>query len=296
MRRHVVIRAERLAHPADHHGLEPGRAFAGQVEEEHRHQHVAPARDAVSQLGRQLAAEPVGEGVLGGAGDDVGGRALQHRHMGGGFGHRRHQGNGGGAAADHDNPLAGVVERFRPFLRVHQLAAVLLDAGEVRQVAAGVVVVAAAAIDEAAGEADGLRAVLGLDCPGGVRRRPGDAYDPVIEADLLVHPVRDGRLADVFQDGGAVGDRLGLGPGAERVAEGIHVGVGAHAGVAEQIPGAAAAVARFEDEEGFARVAHGQMAPGADAGQASADDQDVEMLHEGSPSSLWACAISVGGD
>jgi hypothetical protein len=52
---------------------------------------------------------------------------------------------------------------------------------------------------------------------------------------------------DVVADRGAVGDRLAFGPGLERVAERVHVGVRAHARIAEQVPGAADRRARFQD-------------------------------------------------
>ena len=55
----------------------------------------------------------------------------------------------GGAAADHHDLLAGVVEVFGPVLGMHDGAAELLDAGEVGGVALVVVVVAAAEEHEA---------------------------------------------------------------------------------------------------------------------------------------------------
>jgi hypothetical protein len=72
--------------------------------------------------------------------------------MRGALSHRRNQRDGGGAAADYDHPLAFVVERFRPLLRVHNLPAKPLDAGPLRRVASLVVVVAGAEVEEVAGE------------------------------------------------------------------------------------------------------------------------------------------------
>jgi hypothetical protein len=88
-------------------------------------------------------------------------------------------------------------------------------------------------------------------------------------------------LADVVQDGRAVGDRLGVLPRPEAVAQRVHVGVRAHAGIAEQIPGAAARLAAFEDGVALARAAILQVPGGADAGEAGADDQDIEVLDSG---------------
>ncbi len=53
------------------------------------------------------------------------------------------------------------------------------------------------------------------------------------------------------RDRGAVGDRLGLGPRLEVVAQGVHVAVGTDARIAEQVPGAADRLARFEDGVGL---------------------------------------------
>ncbi len=77
---------------------------------------------------------------------------------------------------------------------------------------------------------------------------------------------------------GAVGQHLQLVPRPELVAEGEHVGVGADARVAEQVPGAAEALAALEDRDGLVRELGGELAGRADAGQAGADDQDVEVL------------------
>jgi hypothetical protein len=65
--------------------------------------------------------------------------------------HCRHQRHGGGAAADHDDPLVAVVEVLWPLLRVHHLAVELIQARELRVVAAFVAVVAAAQVQKAAG-------------------------------------------------------------------------------------------------------------------------------------------------
>src|SRR6266550_8959442 len=98
------------------------------------------------------------------------------------------------------------------------------------------------------------------------------------KADLLVDAVFNRGLADIVQNSRAVGDRLRLGPRLERIAEREHVAVGADAGVAKQIPGAADAVAPFEDDKALARAFPPQMKTGADAGEPGADDQHVEMV------------------
>ena len=82
----------------------------------------------------------------------------------------------------------------------------------------------------------------------------------------------------VLQDRRAVGDGLGLLPGLERVAQRVHVRIGADAGVAEQVPGAAEALAAFEDDEAAVGAALAQVHRRADARQAGADHQHVEVF------------------
>ena len=100
----------------------------------------------------------------------------------------------------------------------------------------------------------------------------------MVEADLLVDAVLDRGLANVVQDVRPVGDRLRLGPRLERIAEREHVRVGADAGIAKQVPGAADAVAALEDGVALARAFLLQVIPRADAGKPGADDQDVEVF------------------
>src|ERR1700722_10643996 len=85
-------------------------------------------------------------------------------------------------------------------------------------------------------------------------------------------------LADIVQDPRPVGDRLGLGPWLERIAEREHVAVGADAGIAEQVPGAADGVAALENDVALAGALLLQVIARADAGQPGADDQHVEMF------------------
>ena len=103
-------------------------------------------------------------------------------------------------------------------------------------------------------------------------------HDAVIEPDVRLDPVLARGLAHVVEDRGAVGDRLGLAPRLERVAERVHVGVRADPRIAEQIPGAADALARLEDRVGLTGAILLEVMRGADAGQAGADDQDVNVL------------------
>src|SRR5581483_673534 len=98
-------------------------------------------------------------------------------------------------------------------------------------------------------------------------------------ANLAVDAVLGRGLAHVVEDAWAVGDRLRLGPRLEGIAEREHVRVGADAGIAEQVPGAADGVAAFEDDEILRRTFGLQVIAGGDAGQAGADDHHVEMFY-----------------
>ncbi len=100
----------------------------------------------------------------------------------------------------------------------------------------------------------------------------------MVEADFPVDAVLGRGLADIVQDLRSVGDRLRLGPWLERIAQREHVAVGADAGIAEQVPGAADAVAALEDGKALARTFVLQVISRADAGQPGADDQHVEMF------------------
>lgn len=182
------------------------------------------------------------------------------------------------AAADDDDPLARDVEVVRPLLRVDQRAGVALDAREDRRVALVVAVVAARAEQPRAGEPAGLAAGLDLDGPVAVLARPRRAADRVAVADQPVDAALAGGLAQVLQDVRSVGDGLAAVPGAEAVGEGREVGVGPDAGVAEQAPRAAELVARLQQREAALRVLLAQVVRDADAGQAGADDEDVEVL------------------
>src|SRR5262245_23851073 len=99
-----------------------------------------------------------------------------------------------------------------------------------------------------------------------------------MKPDIPVDAVLGRGLPHIVEDVRPVRDRLRLGPRLEGIAEREHVAVGADAGIAKQIPGAADAVAPLQDDVALARALFLQMIAGADAGQARADDKDVEMF------------------
>ena len=102
--------------------------------------------------------------------------------------------------------------------------------------------------------------------------------DPVAEADVPVDAVLGDGLAQVGQDRRPVGDRLVGGPRLEAVAERVHVAVGAHARVAEQVPRAADVVAPLEDHVRPVGALTSQVVGGADAGDPGADDDDIKVF------------------
>ena len=207
-------------------------------------------------------------------------RTLQHRHVAGLLGHRRDERDGGGAAADDDHPLAGVVEVFRPVLRMHDLAPEPLPALEVRRVPLVVAVVAAAAEDPVRAQ---LRPPTGVglfdvDGPAGVHSRPGRRDDPLVVADVRFDAVlRDG-LLQVGQDLVAAGDRVLVPPRFELVAERVQIRVRSDTGVAEQVPRATDRAAGLDDGVRPSGQVALQVVRSADAGDPGSDDQDVDML------------------
>src|SRR5262249_7807889 len=81
-----------------------------------------------------------------------------------------------------------------------------------------------------------------------------------------------------FADVGAVGDAFFPGPRLVREAQREDAAVGADAREAKEVPGAADVGASLEDGEGVAGVALLDAVRGADARDACADDDDVEVL------------------
>src|SRR3546814_4582679 len=101
-----------------------------------------------------------------------------------------------------------------------------------------------------------------------------DVCSSDLEADLRVDALGCGGVLDVLQDRRAVRERLLSVPRAERVAEREHVGVGAQARVAEQVPGATYRVTRLEDRVPRPGAIGLHVVTRAAAGQDSTDDQE----------------------
>ena len=154
----------------------------------------------------------------------------------------------------------------------------VLRPGEVRRIALVVVVIAPAQEQELAGYLDRLAVNLGLNGPEGVVRRPGRIPDQMSEADVGLDPLVLRRIAHVFQDGRAVGNGLGLGPGLEGITQGVHVAVRPDARIAEQVPSTADRLPPFKDDVGSVRAIGLQVMGRSDARQSGTDDYDVKMI------------------
>ncbi len=85
-------------------------------------------------------------------------------------------------------------------------------------------------------------------------------------------------LVDVVEDLGAVRDRELAAPGLEIEAERVQVRVRADAGIAEQVPRAADALAGLDDRVAALGVVLLEVVGAADSGDSGPDDQDVEVL------------------
>ena len=162
---------------------------------------------------------------------------------------RRHggdQGRRGGTAANHHHPLAAVIQVLRPKLGVHPAT---LKAGlsiKYRLMRLGVTVITTAQVQEPGGHL--LHSTLVQqkgDVPATLRGGPVGAQYFATELNLRRDASLVCRGLDVAQDRGAVRNRFAFGPGFEGIAQGVHVGVGAHTGVAKQIPGAAQSGSRL---------------------------------------------------
>src|SRR5215211_3768131 len=101
----------------------------------------------------------------------------------------------------------------------------------------------------------------------------------MVVTDGFIDTKFDGCVADVVQDVGTIGNCLGITPRSEAIAERVHVGVGADAGIAKEIPRAADRIATFEYGEALVGAVHLQMARSPDPRQPRAHDYDVLVLH-----------------
>ncbi|MNO95171.1 hypothetical protein D3C76_868050 [compost metagenome] len=101
-------------------------------------------------------------------------------------------------------------------------------------------------------------------------------FQPVVN--LLVHTELLGGIGDVLANGRSIGEHLQFVPGTELIAKTEHVRIRTNTRIAEQVPGSAQLLAPFQDGQFLVGKCTLYMARRADAGEAGANDQDVEML------------------
>src|SRR5690348_10699591 len=107
--------------------------------------------------------------------------------------------------------------------------------------------------------------------------RPVRGLDPVLVANLLCQIILGDDFAHIGEDFGGGRDRR-TDPGLKAVAEGVQVAVGADPRITVRQPRATKAVLAFKDHETEIRQVLLQMIGAADAGNAGADDQGIEMF------------------
>ncbi len=253
-----------MPHGLHHHSLEERRILPGKRVQEHLDEDILPSRNRVSSLERKMPAQRIRNLVPGRKVHDVGRRPLKHRHVCRAL---RHCGNNGyrrSSAADHDNPLAFVIEIRRPFLRMDECPAESLHPVPLRQISAVVVVIAGAEVEEAARDPHDNSALrLRIDRPARSPRGPRCTPHAMIEADLPVDAVFAGCFVDVLEYRRTIGDCLCVLPRPETVAERVHVGIRSDARIAKEVPCAAECFSCFEDQKTLLRALSFQMARSA---------------------------------
>jgi hypothetical protein len=148
-----------------------------------------------------------------------------------------------------------------------------------RRVAFGMAVIALAHPEEICGEAQRFAGLLVrcLDGPQTGFARPARRIDAVVVADVFCEIVLFDHLAHIGAD--FVGGRDGRAdPRLEAVAEGVEVAVGANARIFVGPPRSAKCLLLFQHDESGPGHLLGEVMGAADAGDAGADNQHVEML------------------
>ena len=212
-------------------------------------------------------------------GGEVGGGALEHGDVRRLVRHRRHHRSRRGPGANDQHALARVVVVFLPFLGVHDVALEGLHARPFGGVALAMAVIALAHPEEAPGK--GLQATVDavshFEGPKGAVAIPVRRFHPVVVADMGRKVVLFDDLPHVLPDGLRRGNGL-PGPGLEAIAEGIEIAVGADARVLMGEPGAAEAALRFQHDKALIGALLLKMDRAADARNAGADNENVEVF------------------
>ena len=193
-------------------------------------------------------------------------------------GERRSERDCSGSGSDDDDTAARDLQRLGPELRMDDRTGELRLAGELGAVALRVVVVAAAQVQEPAGQLALLVPLPERQGPPRLAARPVGSDNAVAVPDLPVDTVSRRRPSDVGEDLVTVGDGLCIGPGLEREAQRAHVGVRSHPRIAEEVPRAAHRIACLQDREALVRQLRLQPIGRVDPRDAGADDGHVKVL------------------
>ena len=116
---HIQNAIQFLPHFFQQHAAQDAGRNPGQTIEKLLPDRIAPTGDRIRDLVRQVATQPVGTGIHRRAGNDIGGGALQHGHLGRRLRHIGHQGHGRRAGPDHHHVFVFVVQVRRPELGVY---------------------------------------------------------------------------------------------------------------------------------------------------------------------------------
>src|SRR5690242_6214979 len=196
------------------------------------------------------------------------------------FGDRRNERRRRGAGADHDDFLAVGFQIIRPTLRMNDPALEIFCPLPSRGVALRMPIIALAHPQKAGGEGRGFTAV-GLDRLDGPTVglvRPTRRNNIVTVSNMLIEFVFGDHLAHVGPYLRSTRDWRAR-PRLESIAERVKIAVGTDARIAVRKPRTAKALLGFENDEAGTRKLFRQMIRAANAGNAGADDQHIEMLH-----------------
>ncbi len=198
------------------------------------------------------------------------------------LGEGRNDGGGRGARSDHEDPLARIIDRRIPELRVDEAALIVGNARPVGNVGLLMIIISLAHPEEP-GREDDDRAVLrthGLDCPAIVGARPAARRDAVPIMDMDADLVLVDHLAHIFEDFRATRNRR-ADPGLEAVSESIKIRVRADAGIFVRFPRTAEGRLGLEDRIALARTLLLEMISRSDAGNSGTHNQHIDMKRLG---------------
>lgn len=230
---------------------------AAELEVDPHPPHELPPHQGVRHPAGEQAADP-GRVVLGGRAEDVGWGALEHRYGRGRLGEDREERNGCCTGTDHDDLLVAVVERFGPELGMDCGALEALQAWDDGLERLVVIVIPRPVDHEPRFQLldHDLSPILlaaanrDLEIPDLPLGRPVLGDELVVVLDVLVDPGAGSAFGEIRLDGWTVRDGIGAGPEPPGEPKGVEVGIGADAGVFEEIPRSSESVSGFEDRVG----------------------------------------------